>query len=76
MWRYILRAKTTWGFFVLMGVINPLVLLLLFGAERGMWYAISGFMAGLLGGFWMSRIIWKKCEDAFAGNSDADAIAQ
>lgn len=74
--RYLVRAKTTWGFFLVLGVINPLVALLILGTQQGAAYAITGVLVGLLGGFWMSRIIWQKCETAFALSDHAKGRTQ
>lgn len=67
-WGYILRAQPTWIFFGIMGVINPAVALWIGGIDRGMAYAIPGFIGGIVGGVWMSHSFWKKCEAAWVAD--------
>lgn len=64
-WGYIRRSSTTWGFFLIFGVVNPIVALWIMGIERGIAYAVPGFLGGALGGIWMSHLFWKKCEAAW-----------
>jgi hypothetical protein len=71
-WGFILRACSTWGFFLIMGVINPVVALWIMGWDRGMAYAIPGFIGGTVGGIWISHVFWKKCEEAFAHDGIAN----
>lgn len=64
-WGYIFRASSTWGFFLIMGIANPAAALWFMGFERGMAYAIPGFIGGIVGGIGISHIFWNKCEAAW-----------